>query len=200
MAQRNCRSMYGSSFYDPDGHHWEVLWMDPAAIREPAGSDATAGRGAHVFGKSISDYVRFQQVILVTIAVVGLLRLGLSLAGVPDPAVAWLSMTVLTGAATFYYGVAVHTQGFGGYKQILPLVLFQMVVQQAIAVIGIMTAIAGFPNVYAAPEYTRGTSNQWLHALAHLTVGILAPTLLMWGVGSLVLAVTRRVARRAAVA
>lgn len=19
------------SFYDPDGHHWEVLWMDPAA-------------------------------------------------------------------------------------------------------------------------------------------------------------------------
>jgi predicted lactoylglutathione lyase len=21
--------MYGSSFYDPDGHHWEVLWMDP---------------------------------------------------------------------------------------------------------------------------------------------------------------------------
>jgi len=21
--------MYGSSFYDPDGHHWEVMWMDP---------------------------------------------------------------------------------------------------------------------------------------------------------------------------
>jgi predicted lactoylglutathione lyase len=24
--------MYGWSFYDPDGHHWEVLWMDPRAI------------------------------------------------------------------------------------------------------------------------------------------------------------------------
>ena len=24
--------MYGSSFYDLDGHHWEVFWMDPAAI------------------------------------------------------------------------------------------------------------------------------------------------------------------------
>ena len=24
--------MYGWSFYDLDGHHWEVLWMDPAAI------------------------------------------------------------------------------------------------------------------------------------------------------------------------
>ncbi len=23
--------MYGSSFYDLDGHHWEVFWMDPAA-------------------------------------------------------------------------------------------------------------------------------------------------------------------------
>jgi uncharacterized protein len=24
--------MYGWSFYDPDGHHWEVLWMDPKSI------------------------------------------------------------------------------------------------------------------------------------------------------------------------
>ena len=23
--------MYGWSFYDLDGHHWEVLWMDPSA-------------------------------------------------------------------------------------------------------------------------------------------------------------------------
>ena len=25
--------MYGWSFYDPDGHHWEVMWMDPAAAQ-----------------------------------------------------------------------------------------------------------------------------------------------------------------------
>lgn len=24
--------MYGRSFYDLDGHHWEVMWMDPSAI------------------------------------------------------------------------------------------------------------------------------------------------------------------------
>jgi len=24
--------MYQRSFYDLDGHHWEVLWMDPAAV------------------------------------------------------------------------------------------------------------------------------------------------------------------------
>jgi predicted lactoylglutathione lyase len=25
--------MYGWSFYDVDGHHWEVLWMDPKTIQ-----------------------------------------------------------------------------------------------------------------------------------------------------------------------
>jgi hypothetical protein len=24
--------MYARSFYDLDGHHWEVLWMDPKAV------------------------------------------------------------------------------------------------------------------------------------------------------------------------
>ena len=26
--------MYGRSFMDPDGHHWEVFWMDPAALEQ----------------------------------------------------------------------------------------------------------------------------------------------------------------------
>ena len=25
--------MYGWSFYDLDGHHWEVFWMDPAVVQ-----------------------------------------------------------------------------------------------------------------------------------------------------------------------
>jgi len=29
--------MYGWSFYDPDGHHWEVFYMDPKALA-PQGS------------------------------------------------------------------------------------------------------------------------------------------------------------------
>ena len=32
--------MYGRSFEDPDGHIWEVMWMDPTAI--PAGELAEA--------------------------------------------------------------------------------------------------------------------------------------------------------------
>lgn len=26
--------MYGRSFYDPDGHHFEVVWMDPVAAEQ----------------------------------------------------------------------------------------------------------------------------------------------------------------------
>jgi predicted lactoylglutathione lyase len=28
--------MYGWSFYDLDGHHWEVMYMDPKALEQPA--------------------------------------------------------------------------------------------------------------------------------------------------------------------
>ena len=28
--------MYGRSFEDPDGHHWEVMWMDPMAAEQGA--------------------------------------------------------------------------------------------------------------------------------------------------------------------
>jgi predicted lactoylglutathione lyase len=30
--------MYGRSFEDPDGHHWEVMWMDAAAAEAGAAS------------------------------------------------------------------------------------------------------------------------------------------------------------------
>lgn len=26
--------MYSRSFYDPDGHHWELVWMDPSAAEQ----------------------------------------------------------------------------------------------------------------------------------------------------------------------
>lgn len=35
--------MYGRSFEDPDGHHWEVMWMDSAAAEQGASALETAG-------------------------------------------------------------------------------------------------------------------------------------------------------------
>jgi hypothetical protein len=115
----------------------------------------------------------------------------------------WLSMTVVGWAAIFYYGVAVHTRGFGSYRHLVPLILFQVVLVQSIAVFGILLAIAGVPNIYAAPEFSgppfARSTNQWTHALAHLTIGIVVPTLLGWGVASLVLLITKAVTRRSVV-
>jgi hypothetical protein len=157
-----------------------------------------------MFGKRVSQYLAFQKVPLALIAAVGLARLGLSLAGLPDSTVTWLSMTVAGWLAILYYGVTVHTKGFGSYRHLVPLIFFQMVLVQAIAVLGILLAIGGFPNIYAAPEYSgppfARSANQWSHALAHLTIGIVVPTLLGWGVSSLVLWITRRVAQKPAVA
>jgi hypothetical protein len=157
-----------------------------------------------LFGKRVSEYLGFQKAWLALIAVVGLARLGLSLAGLPDGTVTFLSITVVGWAAVLYYGVAVHTRGFGGYKQLLPLMAFQVVLVQAIAVFGILLAIGGHPNIYAAPEYSgppfARSPDQWTHLTAHLTIGLVAPVLLGWGVASLALLITRRVARRPATA
>lgn len=35
--------MYGWSFYDLDGHHWEVLWMDPASLAGDAAAESAEG-------------------------------------------------------------------------------------------------------------------------------------------------------------
>jgi uncharacterized protein len=34
--------MYGRSFEDPDGHHWEVMWMDMAAAEKAMAQPAEA--------------------------------------------------------------------------------------------------------------------------------------------------------------
>lgn len=34
IAEQDYGFMYGRSYEDPDGHIWEVMWMDPAAAAE----------------------------------------------------------------------------------------------------------------------------------------------------------------------
>jgi hypothetical protein len=155
-----------------------------------------------IFGKRLSQYLGFQKLFLVLTAAVGLARLGSSLAGLPDDSARWLSMNLLVWAGAVYYGIAVHARGFGSYKQLLPLVFLQVTILHVIAVAGIVLSIAGFPNIFAAPEYSGPVTpeSQWLHALSHLTIGMVAAPLVLWGVASLALWITKRVARRPALA
>lgn len=151
-----------------------------------------------MFGKPLSEYVSFQKVFLGLIAVVGLARLAVSLAGLPNSSAAFLSMNVVAWAGIIYYGIAVYKQRFGVYKHILPLVIIQTLVFQAIAVAGILIAIGGFPNVFSALEFSFNNPNQWTHLLAHLTIGVVAPSLIGWGIGSLVMWITTKVSPRTA--
>jgi hypothetical protein len=153
-----------------------------------------------MFGKTLPEYLRFQKTVLIILAVVGLGRLAASLAGVPDATVKWLAMNAVIWAGAIYYGIAAHRRGFGTYKHLLPLVLIQAVLFQAIAVLGILLAIAGFRNIFAAPEYSFQAQSQWIHLFAHLTIGILAPTLILWAVASLAMLITKKVAPVPAVA
>jgi hypothetical protein len=34
MPSQDHGFMYSNSFYDLDGHHWEVLWMDPSFVQK----------------------------------------------------------------------------------------------------------------------------------------------------------------------
>jgi hypothetical protein len=147
-----------------------------------------------MFGKPVREYLAFQKWWLVALAVVGLLRIALSLGGLPDATVKWVSTNVVGFAAFLYYGAAGYRSRFL-YKQLLPLAFFHAVVFHALAVAGILLTIAGFPNIYAAPEYAP-FPNQWFHIGAHLTIGMVAVSLIGWAVASLSMLVTRAVSPR----
>src|SRR5438093_11873445 len=95
----------------------------------------------NLFGKPLSDYVRFSRRLLVLIAVAGLVGLALSLGGVPNSTVKWFSMTGLMWISVGYYAIRVHKTGFGTYKHLLPVLAVLNVVFQAIAIAGILIAI-----------------------------------------------------------
>ena len=151
-----------------------------------------------IFGKSFSEYVRFEKIILWLIVVVGLGRLALSLAGVPNSAAKWLSVTALLVLGLFYASIRVHTAGFGSYKHVLPLLWIQTVLAHLIVIAGIVLSIfTAKDNIFSAPEFSpAGNGRTWGHVIAHLIAGFVALPLIGWLIGSLILFVTKKVARR----
>lgn len=146
-----------------------------------------------VFGKKLSEYIAFQKIVLLVIAAVGILRLALSLAGVPDATTKWLSMTAVALAAVFYYGITVHTKGFGSYRHLLPLLVIQGVVANLIVIAGILiSAATGRPNIFTAPEYG-GANSPAFHIGGHVIAGMIVGPLIGWAIASLVMLITKKV-------
>jgi hypothetical protein len=153
-----------------------------------------------MFGKSVGQYLSFQRLFLVAIVVVFAVRLALSLAGTPNATTRWFSVTVVLLLGTLYYGVAVHTRGFGSYKQLYPLLLFQSLLGEGLVALGVVLGIVtGQDNIYTAPEYSGGGDGKnWLHVFAHLVIAAVVLPLVSWAISSLVLLVTKKVAPKAA--
>lgn len=150
-----------------------------------------------IFGKRLSEYVAFAKPFLVLTFVVGLVRFALSLGGVENATVKWLSISVIGWLGLLYYAVRVHTTGFGSYKHLLPICVLLMLVAQAIIVPAIVFGIlTGTDTIYTAPEYGFGGDGKtWLHAASHLVIGVPAGSLVMWLFGCAIMFVTRKLVR-----
>jgi hypothetical protein len=146
-----------------------------------------------MFGKSFGEYVRFQRWILILIALVFLARLGVSLAGVPLAQGKWVSINFVLLVGLVYCAVAVHTAGYGAYKQLLGLLLVQVFFAHLLIASGIaLGVLTGVDNIFTAPEFFGGADGKnWGHVLAHLVGGVVL-ALLSWLIGSLILLVTRK--------
>ena len=149
-----------------------------------------------IFGKSVSQYVRFLRPILGFILVVGMARLLLSLAGVSVASVKYFSLTAAWLVGLVVCSITVHTKGFGSYRELLGLVGVQSIVAQAFtAAVVVLGIVTGQDNIYTLPEFSGNVDGKtWGHAGAHL--GLAAPilTLAGWLIGSAILFVTKKVA------
>ena len=151
-----------------------------------------------IFGKSLGDYVRFGRVFVVLVLVVGVVRLGASLLGVPNSTARFFSLTVCFLLGMIYYAVTVHTSGFGSYKQLLPLYALLVILGNFIIITGIAIAmLTGSDNIFSAPEFSPGKTSgrTWGHIGGHLVAMIVLP-LLLWAIGSLIMLVTKKISPR----
>jgi hypothetical protein len=148
-----------------------------------------------IFGKRLSDYFAFCKPFLGIILIVGLGRLALFFAGVPNSAARWLSITVAIWIGVLYYGIKVHTSGFGSYKQLLPICYLMSLTAQLVIVPSIILAIlTGHDNIYSIPENFFGNDGKsWLHVAGHLFIGglTLGP-LISWLIGSIIMFATKK--------
>jgi len=151
-----------------------------------------------IFGKTLSEYIRFQKIFLILILVIGLTRLALTLAGVENSVVIWFSLTAITTLGWLYYSVRVYTSGFGTYKHLLPLLVIQNTLAQSIAIAGIAIAIfTGKNNIFTADGFNGPYEGRsWLHAGGHILFGVLLLSMIWWGVGALLIFATKKMASR----
>lgn len=151
-----------------------------------------------MLGKSAREYWRLQRGLLLAIVAVWAVRFALGAAGFSGARFASVTWLLLAGA--IYYGVVVARRGFGTYRHLYPLNLFQSLLAESLVGLGIAISIlTGRENIFTTPEFAVGFEGMsWAHALAHIIVpGAIVLPLVGWALSSAVMALTRWLAPRA---
>jgi len=151
-----------------------------------------------MFGKRVADCLRFERWILLLIGLVFILRIALSVAGVPNAQTRWISINLALLAGMIYASIGVHTTGFGSYRQLLASLFWQATLAHCLIALAIIAGIAtGHDNIFTDPEFFGGRDGKtWTHALMHLILGPILWPLVLWLPGSLLLFLTKRVSSR----
>jgi hypothetical protein len=150
-----------------------------------------------IFGKTIGDYLRFAAPVLAVVAGVGVVRLALSMGGLPVDRVKFVSVTTMALLGAVYLAVRTHTSGFGSYRQLLPLMVLTLGTASWVSGVAVVLAIAtGTDNIYSIPEYSGGGDGKTVfHAFAHFVPAPFIAGLVAWGLASLVMLVTKAATR-----
>jgi hypothetical protein len=151
-----------------------------------------------MFGKKLSDYIQFERWILSAIAAMWAIRLGLSLAGTSFGITKWFSINIVLLIGLIYCSIAVHTTGFGSYKQLLGLLFVQNAFAHLLIAAGItLGIITGKDNAFTTPEVFGGSDGKsGIHVLAHLIAAVVLP-FIVWLIGSAILFVTAKSSKKA---
>ncbi len=147
-----------------------------------------------MFGKKFGEYVQFESWVLILIAAAFFIRLAIGMTATPVATTKWISINLVLLVGLIYCSVAVHTKGFGSYKQLFGLLLVQNAFAHFLIASGIALAIVTMTNnIYTAPEFFGGSDGRnWGHVAAHFLGAFLVPVF-AWLIGSVILFVTKKV-------
>jgi hypothetical protein len=147
-----------------------------------------------MFGKKFGEYVRFESWVLILVAVAFAARLVVGMTGTPVATTKWISINLVLLVGLIYCSVAVHTSGFGSYKQLFGLLLLQNAFAHFLIACGIALAIVTMTsNIYTAPEFfNHNDGRNWGHVALHFLAMFLL-SFIAWLLGSVILFVTKKV-------
>lgn len=138
-----------------------------------------------MFGKKLSEYVRFQGWVLALIVIAFALRFALS--------ASWASMNTIGLIGLLYYAVGVPLARFGSYKELLALLIIQTAVTHGLIALAITLGIAtGTDNMFTRPEYFGGNDGKtWIHVGLHVIAIAILP-FISWVFGAPILFITKK--------